>query len=322
MSNPDPTVMQSTAEDLRSYIRDVTLNVIWRQWHAVGGMTSSDRRTKSLVDPEALVLMSLGLQGSEPRLADVLGDWATINSDLLSVQRLRNLAKRFSPSTQSAVGSFARIAYEDGKDHRWKAIIEADQLKLKRRPPKGSGAKRAARARPLESAALMLRLRLAFGVGIKADTLSFLLSTEQEAWASVGVIAAATDYSVAAVRKAAQNLVEARFVEQMADPSAEYHVDHQGWRELLGVKSLPTWRGWAVRFAFVSAFLEWIDDVQDRSMTPYVFESRGLALLQKHERAFRWQGVSQRIPRSFSSDGDFQVETAIHDLGKWMEHVS
>ena len=309
-------------ENLRSYIREVTLNVIWRQWHAVGGMTSSDRRTNSLVDPEALVLMSLGLQGAEPRLAGVLGDWAAINSDLISVQRLRNLANHFSPSTKSAVGSFARIAYEEGKDHRWKALIENHQPELERRPQQVSGKKRATRVRPLESAALILRLRLAFGVGIKADMLSFLLSTEPEAWASVGVIAAATDYTVAAVRKAAQNLVEARFVDQMADPLAEYHVNHHGWRELLGVNSLPIWRGWAVRFAFVSAFLDWIENAEARPMTPYVFESRGLVLFQKHERAFRWQGASRRIPQSLHPDGGFQVSMAIHDLGEWMERES
>lgn len=266
--------------------------------------------------------MSLALAQHEPRLNDVLGDWATINSDLISVQRTRNLSRHFGETTGSALRSFARTVFEEGSDHRWKALLDSHGPALKRRSQKGTPPKkRAMRARPLEPAALMLRLRLAFGVGIKADTLAFLLSTEQEAWASIGIISAATNYTVAAVRKAALNLVEARFVEQMDDTRAEYHVNHRGWRELLEVSTLPTWRGWAVRFAFVSDFLDWTEAAEVRSMSSYLFESRGLALLRKHEKAFRWQGVARQIPESLHQGGGNQVSEAIHSLTDWMRRV-
>lgn len=322
MTNPDSTTTQATQESLRSYIREVTLDVIWRQWHGVGGMTSSDRRTNSLVDPEALILMSLALQQEEPRLGDVLGDWITINSDLISVQRIRNLACHFGPSTRASLASVARIAVEDGKDHRWKPLLGNHGSGLPRRTAKGSEKKRATRARLLEPAALMLRLRLAFGVGIKADMLAFLLSAEHEVRASISVIAGATDYTVAPVRKAAQNLVEARFVEQTTDTRSEYHVNRDAWRELLEVRTLPAWRGWAIRFGFVNAFFDWVDATEGRPTSSYIYESKGLALMKKHARAFRWTGASRRLPDSLQPDAGHQLAAAIHDLGEWMKRVS
>lgn len=321
MTKPDSTTTRRTQENLRSYIRDVTLDVIWRQWHAVGGMTSTDRLTNSLVDPEALILMSLSLQQEEPRLGDILGDWITINSDLISVQRIRNMASHFTPSSTASLASLARIAVEDGKDHRWKPIMGNHASGLQRRTAKRSGKKRATRTRPLEPAALMLRLRLALGVGIKADMLAFLLSAEHEARASISVIASATDYTVAPVRKAAENLVEARFIERTADTRSEYHANRDAWRELLEVRSLPAWRGWAIRFVFVNAFLDWVDATEGRPMSAYIYESKGLALVKKHSRAFRWTGAARRLPDPLGPDAGSQVAAAVHDLGEWMKRV-
>jgi hypothetical protein len=322
MTNPDSRATQATQRSLQSYILEVTLDVIWRQWHALGAMTSTDRHTNSLVDPEALILMSLALQKEQPRLGDILGDWITINSDLISVQRIRNLAAHFGPSARTSLGSLARIAVEEGKDHRWKVFLGPHDPGLQRRAAKGSAKKRAVRARPLEPAALMLRLRLAFGVGIRADMLTFLLTAEDEVRASISAIASATNYTVAPVRKAAQNLVEARFVEQTEDTRSEYHVNRDTWRELLGVRALPAWRGWAVRMIFVNEFLDWAASTEERSTSPYIYESKGLALVKKHSRAFRWTGRIRSQPDSLLPGANDQLSFAIHDLGEWMKRVA
>lgn len=322
MTATNSTLMRAKTADLRSYIRGVTLDVIWRQWAALGGMTSSKRRATSLIDPEALVLISLAMQGDEPRLGEVLADWAAINSDLLSVQRVRNVARHFSAATRTSLSSFALIAFEEGRDHRWKSLLKNAPIGIRRRDRVAGTAKRAVRAHPIVPAALMLRLRLAFGVGIKADTLSFLLSTEQEGWAGITSIATATGYTAAAVRKAAQNLVEARFVEQMENARSEYHVNHSGWRNLLEMQELPSWRAWALRFAFVDAFLCWVDSASEKSMSSYMFESRGRELLKKHQTAFRWGGGTVRMSDGLRPNDLNQTEHAIRALGEWMDRIA
>ena len=47
------------------------------------------------VDPEALVLFTIGIGRRDPRLFDEMLDWVASNRELLSKQRLRNLARRF-----------------------------------------------------------------------------------------------------------------------------------------------------------------------------------------------------------------------------------
>ena len=60
----------------------------------------SRRLPHALVDPEALVLVSLGLLDHERRLGDLLHDWGARNSDLLSVQRIKNLARDYPESVR------------------------------------------------------------------------------------------------------------------------------------------------------------------------------------------------------------------------------
>ena len=47
------------------------------------------------VDPEALILFTIGIGRRDPRLFDEMLDWVASNRELLSKQRLRNLARRF-----------------------------------------------------------------------------------------------------------------------------------------------------------------------------------------------------------------------------------
>jgi len=51
-------------------LRSAALSVLGRQWRAGGGQTATRGAAEAIVDPEALVLLSLALAGDEPRLAD------------------------------------------------------------------------------------------------------------------------------------------------------------------------------------------------------------------------------------------------------------
>jgi hypothetical protein len=274
---------------LSDVMREATLEVLWRQWAAVGGTVSARRRAASLVDPEALVLTSVALQSSEPRLTDVVGDWVFRNSDLLSVQRIRNLAAAYPEEVRSGLRGVARIALTEGRDHRWKVftVEPANPAgELTRRLNK----RRAVRVRVEEPAALMLRLRLAIGVGIKADVLTLLLTQEFGEWASVSGIAHATGYTVAAVRKAISDLAEARVIDAIAGTRAEYRARRHPWQGLLGVTAFPVWRDWHDRFLFATTFLAWVEEAEHRPLTSYVVASRGRDLVEAHPNAFHWSG--------------------------------
>jgi hypothetical protein len=314
--SPDATAAHHKLDALSATLRSATLDALWRQWSAVGGMVSARARATSVVDPEALMLMSLALEAVEPRFGNLLADWARLNSELLSVQRIRNLARRFPEGIGERLATFARIALVEGKDHRWKSIAGTEaSLDLGRRH---QGKSRATRAQLLEPTALLLRLRLVFGVGIKADLIGFLLSTDRGERPSIGTIATATNYTVAAVRKAAQALAEARVIEEEEGARAEYQADRGKWTSLLGIESAPPWRAWSERYIFVAHFLAWARDADARPLTSYLLESRGRELLEQHPGAFRWNDVWRQPSRVMEGTGADELPVAIDALAQRM----
>jgi hypothetical protein len=116
---------RETLDRLTATLADAALEVAWAQWAAMGSTASARRRAWSIVDPEALVLLSLALAGRERRLADLVHDWVAVASDLLSVQRIKNLATAYPAGTRLRLGAVARTALDRGKDFRWKALAEA-----------------------------------------------------------------------------------------------------------------------------------------------------------------------------------------------------
>jgi hypothetical protein len=306
----------ATLRALGDVLRGATIDTVWRQWAAVGGTAATNRPAMSLVDPEALVLGSLSLATWEPRLADILSDWVVRNSDLLSVQRIRNLAVAYPAKIRDLLAEVARIARAEGKDHRWKPLAEqpSSGIGLDRRTNKV----RAVRVRVTQSAALMLRLRLAFGVGIKADVLTVLLTGDVGEWASVSRMAHATGYTVAAVRKAISDLAEARLIDSMAGTRTEYRAARPRWQALLGGGPMPAWRNWQERFVFVAAFFDWAADAERRPLTPFVLSTRGRELIEAHRAAFHWSGDDEWAGQLMAVERD-PLGTAVRRLATWME---
>src|SRR5882672_11418816 len=187
-------------EYLAATLRRVTLQVVWRQWRALGAAAASragqgDHDLQALIDPEALLLVSLVLMHDERRLVDLLHDWGARNSDLLSVQRVKNLAAAYPAEIQNPLLNhltwFATIAINEGKDLRWRSVVGDAAASLDPVQPRSARGKiRSTRARLTSEAALTLRLRLGFGVGVRADMLAYLLARVQE-WATVREISEA-----------------------------------------------------------------------------------------------------------------------------------
>ena len=78
----------------------------WRQWAQIGVSATVEGADRWAVDPEALILFTVGIGRRDPRLFDEMLDWMAFNHELLSVRRLRNLAARF-PLPSGLVGAVA-----------------------------------------------------------------------------------------------------------------------------------------------------------------------------------------------------------------------
>lgn len=295
--------------------RNAGVEVARAQWSALtsSAAPAGGKRPRAIVDPEALVLLSLALRGREQRLDDLVFAWARRGSALLSVQRMTSLAETFPQATRDALGEFAAEA----GDRRWRAHAGPSN-EDRAAPHTGLLGPMRLTAGP----ALLLRLRAGFGVGAKADLLTFLLGL-RGAPASVSLMAAATAYSGRAMRTAAEEMALAGFIERMDTAPVTYVADHAAWASVLRLFRLtasrtpevPQWRYWSVVFAFLAEVDCWARQAEEEGWSPYVASSRARDLVADHARTVQLSGL--RLPDPAAPGGAAFLE----DLAAGMDRV-
>jgi hypothetical protein len=96
--------------EIRDKVSRGLLDFAWRQWAQIGVSATVEGADRWAVDPEALILFTIGIARRDPRLFDEMLDWMAFNDELLSMQRLRNLTGRFPvpPGLVAAVTAWTR----------------------------------------------------------------------------------------------------------------------------------------------------------------------------------------------------------------------
>lgn len=284
---PANTVLEAASE-----LRQAILGNVWRQWKAVGATVASGTPARIIVDPEVLILMSLWMQGHERRLADVVWSWLSVNSSLVSIQRLGNLRESFPLEVNHRLSAVAEYRLAKAKDPRWKSLKTPESERLGERSAKV----RAVEPRLNSWATLMLQLRLGLGVGVKADVLTLLLGANPAGseWMSVTTIADALSYTPAAVRRAADNLVKARFIrtldtaETAKTAQRMYSGQAPPWAALLSLSvNQPGWGYWWERYLFAVDVLTLLDREASKPTSDYAQDVAARELLTRHGSVLR-----------------------------------
>jgi hypothetical protein len=279
--------------DVTRRLRSAAVSACWRQWRALGASLSraATEPARSVVDVEALILMSLALLPDERRLGDAVAWWAGTASRLVSVQRMRTIARRGPPDADTHVALFAAAACAEG-DRRW----------LRLAAPGSSLPKRAAKGPELprlrERAALMPRLRAAFGVGAKADVLLFLLTAPRPD-ASARDLAAALDYTPRAVRDAAEDMTLSGLLDASGERPRRYAVQRQPWADLLlDGDAFPPWKPWSATCEMVTHLIAWSAASDATKASAYLKASTGRDVIEAHSKRLETVHGAPRPPRT------------------------
>jgi len=296
---------------------EAAVDAAWAQWSALVPIAAPGgaRRVWTLVDPEALVLLSLAGREREPRLDDLLAAWARVGSSLLGVQRLGTLAAVYPWPVRDGIGDFARMAADAG-DGRWKRYASGAA-----RSEPGPRRKDAGPLRLTDGPALMLRLRAGLGVSAKADLLTVLLGLGG-APAELRMLALSTGYSDRAVRTAAEEMALARLIHDVPGPRAAYRADPEAWARLLSTE-VPAWRHWGSVFAFLAAVIDWARRAEQEGWSPYVASSRARDLVEEHGKRLRH--AAWPLPDPAATRGAAYLEVfadAVDAAARWTrEHL-
>ncbi len=303
--------------NLAGALREAAVRLAWSQWAPLGGQVAGEARTpRAVVDPEALVLFSCALRGAEPRLWDLTAGLAATEPSLLSVQRMRNLAKAYPQRVQEALAEFGRIAVRDGKDSRWTPIATKGEVPSYR-PGKVH--------LPIESAAeragLMVRLRLAFGVTARTDVLTYLLATSPER-ASITDIARATGYGPVPVRRALEAMAAARVVQASSTRPARYYAALESWGPLLGIsKGAAPWRSWQPLMVFLVEALDALGRHVEPPLTEYLWSSELRKLVEANWPALELNRIQAPDPRRYLGAKYLEgFQETVRAVRNWVAH--
>ena len=263
--------------------------MLWRQWRAVGGAASSSHPVHKQIDPEMLCLASLAFIDEDPRLAVVLEDWLRLGASHLSTQRTKNIASTI-PAGERLASCLARVATTAANDPRWKSLLSRGTIGSRNETIR----QRSGGPDLLTPPSLMLRLRNAFGVGVKADLLAFLIG--QRIRASVSTAAESLVYSVPTIFRGLQDLRASGFVqvtEQTA--AAEYWIEAPNWQPILG-GPYAYWGFWREVFGYALTVVAWDRNNTTKASAYAQATSLRAAALPHGPALIRAAGIDEKLP--------------------------
>ena len=159
--------MQTLSKKIDQHLIDLA----WSLWTEFGVAGIKRHHQNCLIAPEELILLTAIVGELDPRLRDEALDWCTRYHHFISISRLRALIKALGPDVDEPFSIFA-ATLNSVSNADWPLFAKVTPLKFipsgKSKPPRCE----------LPSL-LYLRLRALFGVGARADLITFFLTQEK-----------------------------------------------------------------------------------------------------------------------------------------------
>jgi hypothetical protein len=315
----------SEPADSLSDAGELAVELCWNQWRSLAGETlPADIGPRVMIDPEALVLASLVMRSKERRLDDMLLGMAE-EPALLSVQRLKSLARIFPASLAPDIAWFASVARSAG-DARWRSL--APRMAEHAR---GRAGKSMPRLSLTVERAFMLRMRSGLGVGIKADLVACLegmkrVSNHHAGGLTVSELAQVLTYSKNATRRALDEMVRANVAVRLDGRPSRHRLGHIYFQSFdpgapSGTRAtIPAWGYCSQVFAILCACHQFLSDPRIRELDETVKASRLRDLSNAFDGFWEWFGVAPVDAKAFPgprfTDGFSRVLEAVMDWAR------
>jgi len=252
------------------------LDLLWKQWSALGVSGYGYARNHYVLDPEALLIFSCSICRYDQRLFDEILDWLDKNERFISIQRLRAILAKEKFSSGGILEAVAAHMAKKNLTPKWQRLADLQkkspsehkcnlfflkngdpmpspkendkifwQYGYIRNPVENRNRSVAFRAKSPET--LLLQMRSLFGIGARSETLLYLFLNGK---GSISQIAADTYYSWRSIQDV---LFEMGYSGMLYFPEAKrgrfYRFDGKPWLDiLLGNEDNIKWLCWPPLF--------------------------------------------------------------------------
>jgi hypothetical protein len=310
--------------EIRDEVSQGLLGFAWRQWAQVGVSATVEGADRWAVDPEALILFTIGIARRDPRLFDEMLDWMAFNYELLSTQRLRNLAGTFPlpPGLVAAVTAWTRqtapvnlpVSDQAVPAQDWESVFSTDVLAFVSkqdpvfaqhgfiRPPVVRTGKSHEPDLTLP-VNLSFRLRHLFGPGGRSEAMRVLLTwpvgpldtariADEAGFAKRNVSDVLTSLTASGVIKAAWSGNERHFT-----------AYRERWMLLLDLAGpgMPPFVSWVHLLPAALQIITWLDEKAGTAESDYLIASQARSLMNRITRDLEAAGID--IPHQRPAHG-------------------
>jgi hypothetical protein len=271
--------METSSPNSSSDLRRSIVDLLWKQWAALGVSAHIATGGNTIIDPEALVLMSTVFARHDARLFDEMADWLQRNGTWINVLRLTRLQREHELGEDTVLGALAEHMIKDSSHAKWKVLAKAPPIVSEAAPlfphlPAPSRTDEIFRKwgwlrppldlrglsrppRPNQPASFLLKLRALFGRQSRAEVFAWLLTHPSGHPAQ---IARETAYFRGSVQNVLNELELSGHVFATREGREKRFVaPRDPWRFLLtwtqgGSAEFPQWVPWAVLFTLIRRF--------------------------------------------------------------------
>jgi hypothetical protein len=300
--------------EIRDEVGQGLLSFAWRQWAQIGVSATVEGADRWAVDPEALILFTIGIARRDPRLFDEMLDWMAFNHQLLSTQRLRNLDGRFPlpPGLVAAVTAWTRqtapvaplSSDRTAPVRDTEPVFDSDVLAFVSRqdpvfaqygfirPP----AVRTGKSHEPNLALpvnLSFRLRHLFGPGGRSEAMRVLLT-----WPDGPLSAARIAYEAGFAKRNVSDVLASLAVSGVikaawAGNERHFTVYRERWALLLDLAGpgIPSFVSWVHLLPAALQIITWLDEKASTAESDYLIASQARSLMNRLSRDLEAAGI-------------------------------
>jgi len=331
--------------------RDRLLDILWRQWTSLGVFGHSEPWTGSVIDPEALLLLSCTVTRYDARLFDAALEWLRLNGRFINVHRIKRILKEEIYVGEPVLRAMTAVTTTSVHEAKWARMTREATKKPGKREAlfflkdgghlptvneedpvfakygylrdrfETRGVAESFPPEPLSN--LLLRLRALLGVNARCEILLFLLLNGR---GSPRAMARSCYYFPATISKALAEMNQSGYVISRTEGRHRYYMlVPDTWKKLLlGNEPNPAWVVWARLFSALEQAWLFLDSNAQTGKSP-------LAQASSLRRILRHSVVSQ-FDRSglaflFGDDSAYPGEALIpffvarvRTILDWMDH--